>query len=118
MKGIVDLDLAVIEIERRIEVWRQAGITVGEVTWRDQGSGWPPVLKTDRREVIDADSIGVRLTQGAEEGEVVLFTGGWCDFIYWGGGMDEPTQDVPGWPDQMSVEAFGEVLDRLTAHFS
>ena len=30
---------------------------------------------------------------------------------------DDPVQDAPGYPDQMTVDGFGAVLDRLTDHF-
>jgi hypothetical protein len=115
---IVDLDAAVGQVVDRIPMWASAGITVRPVTWRDQGGGWPPPFKTDRSEVIDADSIGVFLEKGQQEGEVVLFKGGWCDYVYWTGETDDdPVQDAPGYPDTMTVEGFGAVLDRLTAEF-
>ena len=118
MDNVVDLDDAVLEIERRVATWRRAGLVVGPVTWRDQGEGWPPSFKTDRTQVKDADSIGIALRKGEQEGEVVLFKGGWCDFVYWTGeASDEPVQDAPGHPDQMTVESFGPVLDRLEALF-
>lgn len=119
VKDVVDLDLAVIEIERRTGAWRSAGITVGDLTWRDVDSGWPATLKTDRRQVVTADSIGIRLEKGEQEGEVVLFKGGWCDLIYWSGAAtDQPIQDAPGYPDRMTVDGFGAVLDRLANLFS
>ncbi|MGH3849944.1 MAG: hypothetical protein ACRDRT_09620 [Pseudonocardiaceae bacterium] len=76
---VVDLDVAVQRVAERMPLWASAGITVRPVTWRDQGEGWPPPLKTNRSEVMDADSIGVVLKKGEQEGEVVLFKGGWCD---------------------------------------
>lgn len=116
---IVDLDVAIGQVVSRLPMWERAGITVRPVTWRDQGEGWPPPFKTDRSEVIDADSIGVFLEKGKQEGEVVLFKGGWCDYVYWTGEIDnDPVQDAPGYPDTMTVEGFGAVLDRLTAEFS
>jgi hypothetical protein len=75
----IDLDAAARMIEERRESWRQSGITVGETTWRDQGEGWPPVLKTSRSDVRDADSVGVALSKGEQEGSLVLFSGGWAD---------------------------------------
>lgn len=118
MDDVVDLDLAASEIERRAASWRRSGISVGDVTWREQGEEWPPTLKCDRSQVVDADSIGVQLRKGQQEGEVVLFKGGWCDFAYWSGELDdEPTQDAPGYPDTLTVESFGSVLDRLASLF-
>ncbi len=66
----------------------------------------------------DADSIGVALRKGVQEGEVVLFRAGFCDFVYWSGdAANDPVQAVPGYPDEMTVENFGLVLDRLTELF-
>jgi len=114
----VDLDLAAVEVERRRSNWRRDGIAVGPITWREQGEGWPPTLKTDRAEIRDADSIGIALSKDRQEGEVVLFKGGWCDFSYWSGrSTDEPEQGAPGYPSAMTVDGFGEVLDRLAACF-
>lgn len=118
MDNVLDLTLAVAEIDRRIDQWRSAGLDVGSVTWRDQGEGWPPPFKTDRMQVKDADSIGIALRKGDQEGEVVLFKGGWCDFVYWTGEADDdPIEDAPCWPGEMTVEAFGVVLDRLAECF-
>ncbi|MGH9164784.1 MAG: hypothetical protein ACRDZW_04625 [Acidimicrobiales bacterium] len=118
MNEVVDLDVAVQRVAERMPLWASAGITVRPVTWRDQGEGWPPPLKTNRSEVMDADSIGVVLKKGEQEGEVVLFKGGWCDYVYWTGEIDdEPVQDAPGYPDTMTADGFGQVLDRLTAEF-
>jgi hypothetical protein len=101
-----------------VERWKSTGFVVGPVTWRDQGDGWPPQLKTDRAQVTDADSIGVTLRKAQQEGEVVLFKAGFCDFMYWAGEeTDHPVLDAPGYPDTMTVEGFGTVLDRLTALF-
>ncbi len=118
MDDVVDLDLAVSEIKRRAASWRLSGISVGDVTWREQGEGWPPTLKSDRSQVVDADSIGVQLRKDQQVGEVVLFKGGWCDVAYWSGEQDsEPMQDTPGYPGTLTVESFGGVLDRLAAQF-
>jgi len=39
MRTVVDLDVAVREIERRAEGRYAAGFVLGPVTWRDQGGG-------------------------------------------------------------------------------
>ncbi len=118
MDDVADLDTAACEIERRAAHWRSAGFVVGAVSWRDQGGAWPPSFKTDHAEVKDADSIGIVLRRGAQEGEVVLFKGGWCDFVYWSRDPeDEAIQDAPGYPNEMTAEKFGRVLDRLAGHF-
>ena len=110
----IDLDAAARMIEERRESWRQSGVTVGETTWRDQGEGWPPVLKTSRSDVRDADSVGVALSKGEQEGSVVLFSGGWADFLYWSGDpSDAPVDEAPGWQDWLTTDTFGSLLDRL-----
>lgn len=111
----MDLDVAAGEVERRATVWRQSGITVGSVTWRETDEGWPQAFKTDRSQVTSADSIGISLRKGEQEGQVVLFDGGWCDFIYWDGRAEETVQDAP---EATTVERFCEVLDRLAALFT
>lgn len=112
MRTMVDLDVAVREIERRAEGWRAGGFAVGPVTWRDQGGGWPPSLKTERDAVADPDSIGVDVRLGVQEGSVVLFKGGWCDLAYWSGSpSDEPVIEAPGYPDDITIEGFGHLLD-------
>jgi hypothetical protein len=118
MEKRIDLDAAKAEIDQRIEGWTASGLTVDSVTWRDQGQGWPPPITTERHEVLDADSVGVRLHKGAQEGAVVLFSGGWVDLEYWDGVSADVVQDVPGWEAWLSVEEFGAVLDRLAALFS
>lgn len=116
MDNLVDLDVAVDEIRRREDAWRAGGIEVGDVTWRERGASSP--LETDRSRLRQPDSIGVRLHKGSQEGEVVLFDGGWCDFTYWSGsGDDEVEQDAPGYPDGITVSSFGDLLDRLGSRF-
>lgn len=118
MRTVVDLDVAVREIEHRAEGWRAEGFAVGPVTWRDQEGGWPASLKTEREAVADPDSIGVRVRLGVQEGSVVLFKGGWCDLEYWSGSAcAEPVMEAPGYPGGMTVEEFGRLLDRFIERF-
>lgn len=118
MEDLVDLDIAVAEIERRKPTWLQQGFLVEPVTWRDEAEGWPPPFKTIRSEVKDADSIGVTIRKGEQEGHVVLFKGGWCDEEYWSGRVeDDVITEMPGYPDEMTVEQFGALLDRFVARF-
>jgi hypothetical protein len=114
----IDLDAAADQIAARRAEWRRRGITAGATTWREQGEGWPPSLKIDRRAVIDADSIGVWLPKGAQEGSVVLFSGGWADLLYWDGRSDQAVDEAPGWDDWLDVQRFSHVLDRLTNLFT
>ncbi|HEX4454664.1 MAG TPA: hypothetical protein VH143_27580 [Kofleriaceae bacterium] len=118
MDSRVDLDGAALEITRRADRWRESGMTLGNVTWRDQADGWPPQLKTNRGDVRDADSIGIRCTKGDREGSLVLFKGGWCDLEYWSGDIaDEPLTEAPGYNDWLTVESYGALLDRFFGLF-
>ena len=74
------------------------------------------MLKTDRGTTKDADSIGVSVRRGSSEGSLVLFKGGWADLEFWDG-LGNPMLSAPGWPDGMSVEDFGALLDRFAALF-
>ena len=114
MRTTIDLDVAVREIECRAGGWRTEGFEVGPVTWRDQGEGWPPNLKAERDTVAVPDSIGVEVRLGAQEGSIVLFKGGWCDLEYWSGSRsDEPVIEALGYPEGLTVEGFGFLLDSL-----
>ena len=91
---------------------------VGELTWRDDTQTWPRELATNRADVRDPDSIGVRCTKGDREGALVLFRGGWADLEFWSGdAADEPVLDHPGYPNALSLETLGALLDRFGALF-
>jgi hypothetical protein len=113
----IDLDAAAEQIVRRREAWKQRGINVGDLTWREVGEGWPYELKTLRSDVQDADSVGVALSKGKQEGSLVLFQGGWADLLYWNGEDEEVVDEAPGWEDWLTVDAFGDLLDRLGGYF-
>ena len=115
---MIDLDLAAQQIQARIDSWEQRGLAVGPITWRDQGDGYPPVLKIDRSLVTDADSVGVRVGFADAEGDIVLFKGGWADFVFWSGDIeDDAILEAPGVDDALDVEEFGAQLDRLFGLF-
>lgn len=95
MDDRIDLDAAAQQIEARRDVWRDAGMTVGETTWRDEADGWPWELKTSRSNVRKPDSVGVALSKGKQEGSVVLFRRGWADLLYWNGESDEVVDETP-----------------------
>ena len=114
----VDLDRAVLEISRRLATWRTRGVMPSEITWRDQGEGWPPSLKTERSAVVDADSIGIEVRKGEQSGQLVLYRGGWADLEYWNGNpADDAIVEAPGWEDWLTVERFGDLLDRFASLF-
>jgi hypothetical protein len=77
---LVDLDAVAAELAgRRIE-WVDAGLTVGELTWRDAAAAWPQPIVTDRAAVADPESLGVVFRgSGGDEAELVLWCGGWAD---------------------------------------
>lgn len=112
----IDLDAAAEFIAARRRHWQELGITASDTTWRDQGRGWPPPITTQRSEVVDPDSIGVALRKGSQEGSVVLFRGGWADFLYWDG-AEEVIDEAPGYGHWLNLDAFGSVLDPLTTAF-
>jgi hypothetical protein len=114
----IDLDAAAIVLDRRVTAWRSSGFNVGQVTWRDQGDGWPSALKTVRAEVVRADSIGIAVQRDSQEGELVLFDGAWCDVSFWSGdAADSPVEEAPGYPEGLSLDDYADVLDRFIALF-
>jgi hypothetical protein len=114
----IDLDSASIELTERIEAWRAAGFRVGRMTWREQGEGWPPTLKAVRGKVTPADSIGTVVRRGRQEGTIVLLDGGWCDLSFWSGNpADDVVVEAPGYPDGLTLDEYGAVLDRFIGLF-
>lgn len=114
----IDLDEAAAQIVSRREAWVASGLAVGDLTWRDQGSGWPPVITVDRSSVTSADSVGISVRRGVQEGSVVLFDGGWADLLWWSGeATDDPIDEVPGWDDWLDIDRFGALLDRFASMF-
>jgi hypothetical protein len=115
----IDLDAAAAELDRLATEWRAAGYEVGRPSWRDQGEGWPPKLKTDRAAAVQPDSIGIAVRRGLQEGEVILFDGAWCDVIFWSGHpSDEPFVDAPGYPEGLTLDEYVRVLETFIGRFS
>jgi hypothetical protein len=118
MQSRIDLDEAARVVARRIGDWRRRGINATAVTWRDVGVPWPYPLKVNRAEVIEADSLGVALHKGDQEGRLVLFRGGWADMEYWSGDRgDEPLLEAPGWNEPMTLTDFEILLERFAGLF-
>jgi hypothetical protein len=83
VERVIDLDEAAARITAQAPLWRAAGLTVGQVTWRDAAAPWPWRLETDRTLVTDPDSVGVLVTGPNDTAlSVVLFRGGWADVDY------------------------------------
>ncbi|MFB7678428.1 hypothetical protein ACFC26_44250 [Kitasatospora purpeofusca] len=112
MERVVDLDEAVLEVERRRSHWEASGLTVEPVTWRDETREWPQQLELDRAAVVNADSFGVVLTGLGGELSVVLFRGGWTDVDYFAGIDDAGTMPTTAIG---SAAAFGDQLDSYVA---
>lgn len=116
MSKHIDLDEAAAQIAARRDAWVAAGLDVGQLTWREQGEGWPPSFKTARAEVVTADSIGVEVRKGTQEGTLVLFSGGWADLLWWSGEASGVVVDeAPRWNDWLDLDRFGALLDRFAS---
>ncbi|MEU5894322.1 hypothetical protein ABZ835_47215 [Streptomyces sp. NPDC047461] len=110
MERVIDLDQAAAVIAERAARWLAAGLTVGQVTWRDETASWPQRLETDRTLVRDPDSVGVLISGQWDAGlSVVLFRGGWADVDYFDG-LDDGGP-IPAF-DINSAAAFGTQLDQ------
>ena len=114
----VDLDQVAGLICRHAVTWEQAGLVAGALTWRDVGVPWPYPLRTDRREVADADSVGVEVRKQEQVGRLVVFRGGWADLEYWTGQRsDEPVLEAPGADDPLTLADIGRLLERFAGLF-
>jgi hypothetical protein len=110
MDRVIDLDQAAAAMAERAARWLAAGLTVGQVTWRDESAPWPQPLETDRTLVGDPDSVGVLISGPANvELSVVLFRGGWADVDYFDGRDDAGPLPASG---IHSAEEFGTQLDQ------
>ncbi|HYV77611.1 MAG TPA: hypothetical protein VE979_05750 [Streptosporangiaceae bacterium] len=114
----VDLDQVAGLISRYAIEWEKAGCVAGPVTWKDvRGPGLYP-FREDRRKAAEADSVGVAVRKGEQEGRLVVFRGGWADLEYWSGRpCDEPVLEVPGWDDRMNLADIERLLRRFAGLF-
>lgn len=118
MEGWIDLDRVAGLISGRAVAWKQAGLAVGTLTWRDVGVPWPYPLKADRGEVADADSVGVSIRKQEQEGRLVIFRGGWADLGYWTGHpSDDPVAEAPGADDPMTLTDIEQLLEHFASLF-
>ncbi len=110
MDRVLELDEAAAALLERAVRWGQAGLVVGELTWRDGKAGWPQPLETDRTRMDDPDALGVVIRgQAGAELSVVLFRGGWADVDFFDG-LDD-AGSLPA-PDIASAADFAARLDR------
>jgi hypothetical protein len=118
MESRVDLDQVAGLISRHAISWEQASLAVGALTWRDTAGPWPYPLGEDRSQVAEAESVGVMVRKGEQEGRLVIFRGGWADLEYWSGRTsDEPVTEAPGWDDWMDLSDIEQLLVRFAAFF-
>ncbi|WP_053071620.1 hypothetical protein [Cellulomonas sp. A375-1] len=115
----IDLDLAAAQISDRGAEWQARGLRVGPITWRDQARTWPNQVVAGRAQAAEPDSVGVKVTCGGEEGELVLYAGGWADVLYWGGdGASEVVDEMVGdYDSPLTQEDFARVLEAFGGRF-
>lgn len=111
----LDLDVAAAAISERTVAWSAAGLTSRPLTWVDNDDEWPRPLRTNRRDVVRPMSVGLRVTAGRSELDVVLYAGGWADV-----GMVRLDSDDPldatvseNYVEIESADEFGRLLDEF-----
>ena len=119
MVAKIDLDLAAEQITACGAAWEARGLHVGELTWRDQFRTWPDQVVAGRAQASEPDSVGVKVTRGDEEGQVVLYDGGWADVEYWAGDVaNDAVCEVAGdYDEPLTQGGFASVLDGFGARF-
>jgi hypothetical protein len=118
MESRVDLDEVAGLISRHAFAWKEPGLVVGALTWRDAAGPWPFHLVGDRGQVAEPDSVGVMIRKHEQEGQLVVFRGGWADLEYWSGSpSDEPMIEAPGWGDWMDLPGVERLLQRFAGLF-
>jgi hypothetical protein len=75
---VVNLDELARRLTRLRPEW-ELSAQVGPFSWRDAEAAWPQPIETERSLVKVPESLGVRLTSGDDEAEIVVGTGGWAD---------------------------------------
>ena len=118
MESRVDLDRVAGLISRYAFAWKQSGLVVGALTWRDEAAPWPCPLREDRGQVAEPDSVGIMVRGHQREGRLVVFRGGWADLEYWGGGPSVmPVLEAPGWDNWMDLPGIERLLRRFASLF-
>jgi hypothetical protein len=89
--------------------WTRRGLVVGEFTWRDAAAAWPQPIVTDRKSVVDPESLGMKFDAGGGgEALLVLWTGGWADLAASING--EVVVEAPEFVDVAGCVAVADVL--------
>jgi hypothetical protein len=118
MEQLIDLDAVAEALARRLPRWRSSGLTVGPLTWAD-GQTAIHQVHADRAAVRGDYSVGVSLSRGDEEGELIVYAGGWADFTYWSGRPDEAAvQETPGWDAALDLSRCEAVFDQMERLFA
>lgn len=110
MDHVVDLDAVADLLRARRKAWAASGLAVGNLTWRDAAATWPQPIVTDRSTVAEPESLGFTLRCGAQEAELVFWTGGWADLTALIGG--KVVAEAPEFTDSATCVA---VADQLVA---
>lgn len=116
MDAVIDLDAAAGLLARHAETWRLLGLSVGPITWAD-GQTTVNAVTTDRSAVRGDYSCAIALRRGRQEGHLVLYAGGWCDFTYWSGEGDSFIDESPGWNEWLDLAGFEDIVNRFGACF-
>lgn len=78
MDHLVDLDALALLLRPHLDDSARSA-TVGPLTWRDEDADWPQPIERHRSRVSSPESLGLRLWRGADELEIVVWTGAWAD---------------------------------------
>jgi len=83
----LDLDQVAAVLAGLRPGWREHGLVVRPLLWRDARGSWPQILHTDRGNVAEPESVGLTLTAAdGREGRLVIWRGGWADVGLLAGG--------------------------------
>jgi hypothetical protein len=114
----VDLDQVAALITRHAFAWEESGLVAGALTWRDAAASWPSPLTEERSQVTEPDSVGVAVRKHGQEGQLVVFRGGWADLEYWSGSAsDKPVIEAPGWDDWLDLPGIDQLRRRFAVLF-
>jgi hypothetical protein len=114
METRLNLDVVAAGIRERVPNWEGRGQEVGPITWRDGGSR---ELTVDRTDVLEPDSVGVLVRTNGQEGQLVMYRGGWAEISFCDSEKNDEVIEVIGWEDWITLDAVGSVVDRFGCLF-